>query len=203
MAELSSNDIRHLINDYEAQIRRLQFELDQAKLTVRTLKGSLSSVMEKEKSEAEAALNTVADAQQSTLEGSEPQAAPSRKGRGRPRASQKTARKGSKRGAKKATTKKGRRYRLNEYDQYLFDCLQARGKATITSEFVAYIMERQQAAGEKVDEKQVTEQVARSLQKLSNRRNDLEKVPYEGRGKAYVLPDWMRAGKLKAKHSRS
>jgi ParB-like chromosome segregation protein Spo0J len=209
MAELSSNDIRHLINDYEAQIRRLQFELEQAKLTVRSLKESLSSVLEKEKTEAAAALNTVADAQQAALEISDTPKRKGRRGRGRPRSQQAVA-KAVNSDSKKTAKKKGRKktatrrtYRPSEYDQYLFDCLQERGKATITSEFVSFAMDRKRAAGEEVTEDQVATMVARSLQKLANRRSDLLKVPYEGRGKAYVLPDWMRGGKLKAKHSRS
>jgi hypothetical protein len=40
------------------------------------------------------------------------------------------------------------------------------------------------------------------LQKLANRREDIKKVPYEGRGMAYALPEWLNGqGVIKKKHA--
>lgn len=106
---------------------------------------------------------------------------------------------------KKAADKSGRAagYRLSEYDQYIFDALQATGKAMINSEFLTYIEESKAAQGLPVDAEEISTMVTRSLQKLANRRTDIAKVPYEGRGMAYALPEWLNPQKeLKAKYKR-
>ncbi len=227
MAELSSNDIRHLVADYEAQARRLSFELNQVKATIKSLKGALASVVEQEKVEQAAAAEVIAESR--SLGEPKPRVRTKRKRGGGRRGGVKKAKaptiakttapdakkekaaaakadapKASKAKAKKKPAKKAapRAYRPSEYDTYLFDALKQRGKATISSEFVAYIMDAKKAVGETPSEEEVFTMVARSLQKLANRRQELIKVPYEGRGKAYALPEWMRGSKLMAKHNR-
>ena len=108
--------------------------------------------------------------------------------------------------SKKATAKTAGRaggYRLSEYDQYIFDALHASGKSMINSDFLAYIENTKASQGQTVDAEEISTMVTRSLQKLANRRDDIAKVPYEGRGMAYALPEWLNPQKeLKAKHKR-
>ena len=52
-------------------------------------------------------------------------------------------------------------------------------------------------SGKSVNDAEVKNKVTRSLQKLANRRNDLKKVAFPGKGHAYALPEWLsEKGKL-------
>jgi len=61
-------------------------------------------------------------------------------------------------------------------------------------------MEQKEAKGEAITEEGAAKMVARFLQKLANRHKTFVKVPYEGRGYAYALPEWMRGKRLMAKY---
>ncbi|MEZ4984759.1 MAG: hypothetical protein R2795_06945 [Saprospiraceae bacterium] len=106
--------------------------------------------------------------------------------------------------AKKTTARRPRVYKLSEYDNYLLTALEQRGKASLVSEINETIAALQTGAGKIPNEQEITKMVVRSLQKLANKHNKVVKMPYEGKGFQYALPNWVGPNKaLKKKHQRS
>ncbi len=90
--------------------------------------------------------------------------------------------------AKKPATKKG--YKLTFWDEYVIESIKQAGKVRITQEIVNFVTAKMKETGKIASDKEIQNKVIRSLQKLANRRNDLKKVAYEGKGLAYALPAW-------------
>ncbi len=108
----------------------------------------------------------------------------------------------SKAGAKKAgkSAEKGAGYRLSYWDKFVIESLRAKGKSLIASDFVDIAKEDPDI---KEGEAQVKVKLNRSLHKLSNKKDLLEKVEYSGRGYAYALPEWLdKKGDLPKKYAR-
>ncbi len=109
-----------------------------------------------------------------------------------------------------AKKKKGTRarsatgYRPSEYDLLVMESLDEKGQILIASEMQDYIKDKFEKEGRNTDEEEIKVMVTRSLQKLANRREDLKKVKYEGRGFAYAQPKWVTAqGDVKKKYQRT
>lgn len=209
--KLTSLEMKRLVNDYESQLRQLQFQVEHTKNLIRDLKGSIPVMESQERAQAA----QIAELTNVSVES--PAAAPAKR-RGRPKGKS-TAPKSTKKAAPaKATdgapapkTRKPRKakapaqkgYRLSETDQLIMAALADTGRAMISNDLQEYLEGAKQAAGETVNSDDIALKISRSLQKLANRRDDLIKVPFEGRGKAYALPTWINsAGNLKNKHRR-
>ncbi len=129
--------------------------------------------------------------------------------RGRPKgtttkAKTKTTGRGkAKPGRKKAAKDRSSGYRLSKYDELILQALDDRNKVMITNELQDFVEEQIRNEGQPVDPEEVRLRISRSLQKLVNRRKDLIKVPYEGRGFAYGRQNWFnKEGELKSKYGR-
>ncbi|MCB0637485.1 MAG: hypothetical protein KDC54_12740 [Lewinella sp.] len=205
--KLNSADLKHLINRYEADLRQLHFQMESTRRILHDLREALPAI------EADELAQTanIAEAP-SPLADILSDAKPARGRGGRKATKAKTTgrKRGPKPGAKKkaapkakASAEKPSGYRLSEIDQLIMEALEARGKALINSEMQEYVEAKKQAAGEKVDSDDISIKISRSLQKLANRRKDLIKVPYDGRGKAYAMPSWVNPdGTTKKKYAR-
>lgn len=117
--------------------------------------------------------------------------------------------KGANKKAKASTGGKGNKgdrssgYRLSPTDELVFKALEDNGKVLITTEIQDYVENAYRDQGDEKSGEEVRLLISRSLQKLANRRNDLIKVPYEGRGYAYARPEWVnKDGELKRKFTR-
>lgn len=202
--KLASSDIKALLANYESKQRQLQFELDQTKKMIRSFKSALPELEAAEAAQMATLAEAAAGLQEVAVA---PVAVPKRK-RGRPAgiASKKVASEiPARKPGRKKSAKKDRSagYRLSEYDLLVFKALEVTGTAMINSEIVSFIEADQQSSGQAADADHIQTMVVRSLQKLANRRDDILKVPYEGRGRAYALPAWVNnKGELKRKHSR-
>ncbi len=211
--KLSSVEIRRLISEYESSLRQLQFRVEHTRRMIRELKDAIPAIEAQE-------LAQIASIAENAAPIIETAAAPAPARRGRPKG-RRGRPKGSGRKAAAAKTteeavsaskpKKGRKsrkvkpsgYRLSEVDVLIMDALGETGKAMINSDLQTFIEDKKKAAGESFDSDDIALKISRSLQKLANRRSDLAKVPYEGRGKAYALPSWLNGkGDLKRKHKR-
>lgn len=205
--KLGSTDVKQLLATYESKQRQLKFELDQTTKMIRNFKSILPEIEAAEMAQ----LVAIANAPSALADVSVPEIAKAVKAtgkkRGRPAkakvvAQDQPAEAPVRRGRKKS---KGRAagYRLSEYDLLVFKALDNTGQAMINSEIVSFIENDHKANGKKADSDEIQTMVVRSLQKLANRRDDIRKVPYEGRGMAYALPGWLNSkGDLKRKHSR-
>ena len=126
--------------------------------------------------------------------------APKRRGRPKKAASASAA----KPTAKKSTGKRGRKagvkvggYRLNDYDQFLIDTLKSAGKVQLKSDFV----EKGKAKFKSMKEADLVVKLSQSIHKLANKHKVIGKVKADGRGFAYVLPEWMTpSGRVKKDH---
>jgi hypothetical protein len=102
---------------------------------------------------------------------------------------------------KKTESKKG--YKLTFWDEYVIESIKQSGKVRITQEIVDFVTIKMKESGKGASDSEIQNKVIRSLQKLANRRSDLKKVPYEGKGLAYALPEWMGDnGKLNKEFKR-
>jgi hypothetical protein len=199
--KLGSSDIKQLLANYESRSRQLQFELDHTKNMIRNLKSALPTI---EQAEAEQAAILVELEANTQIAAPEAIAQPAAKRRGRP-AKKKNAE--AKPQAAKVQEKQERKerasgYRLSEYDELVFKALRDTDHAMINAQIVAFIEQDKAAQGENPGTEEIQTMVVRSLQKLANRRDDIKKVSYEGRGMAYALPEWVNSqGVIKKKHA--
>jgi hypothetical protein len=171
---LSNNEIDELVNSYKSSLKKMRFQIVQVTETINQLQA-----MKKERIEAK---------EVKALE--KEQAVKVKATR------KKTAKKKAPKRRKKRVTSG---YRLSEWDQFLIDTIKENNLPMSTAEL-------QEAATRMVTEKrlEMTEEdikgkIARSLQKLANRRKDLGKAPGRGKGYVYGLSDWFfaRSGRLK------
>lgn len=200
---LGSSDVKQLLANYESRQRQLQFELDHTKNMIRNLKTALPAIEQTEAEQAAILVDFEADTQVVPAEVAQPatkrrgRPAKEKKAEGTPKAPKVKAKKESKESKERASG-----YRLSEYDELVFKALRDTDHALINSQIVNFIQQDKAAQGENVTEDEVQTMVVRSLQKLANRRDDIKKVPYEGRGMAYALPEWLNGqGVVKKKHA--
>jgi len=217
--KLSSNEIKDLIHKYKSELKKLEFQASDIDRTISQLEGLLKKAAGAKKSSLK---------NKKTKSTSSNKVASKKKGKkGRPRkkavAATKTAnikkaaakkkvvkskllpvgakKKSQPKPYKKAVQKTG--YRLTFWDEYVIESIKQAGKVRITQEIVDYVSSKLQADGKSFDIREIQNKVIRSLQKLVNRRNELKKVPFEGKGLAYALPTWFAEnGKLNKEYKR-
>lgn len=215
VTNLSSIAIKQLIARYEMELDKLNFQRSKTEQTIKELRSSLSSAEKREAREMKASLNggkasrsKQQDSPSVSDVGGEPDSPatgqaekPARAKRGRKKGSTSRAASGSKR-SKKAKGRSGG-YRLSEYDEMIFAALNDKSQVLITSDLQDYIESEMKGQGKNVSEEEIRLKISRSLQKLVNRRKEITKVSYEGRGFAYALPEWVnKDGEVKRKFRR-
>jgi hypothetical protein len=193
--QLSSSEIQDLINRYLSELKKLEFQVDDVKITIAHLENLLESVDGREKS----AITKVKAKKLSAVASKTASSSVVKGKRGRPRKI-KTEIKVSQKPSKKET-KKG--YKLSSWDKYTLESIDQAGKALITQEIIDFVKNKTIQASLNSSDEEVKNKVTRSLQKLANRRNDIAKIAYKGKGFAYALPEWLNAkGKLDNKFKR-
>lgn len=131
------------------------------------------------------------------------------KSAGRPKAATK-ATKASVSSTPDAPKKRGRKpnqklggYRLSDWDTMIVDGITTAGKALIKSELLDLAAQKNSAEKLGLDEQALNVKISQSLHKLANRRDDLVKVSFPGRGFAYALSSWKTSkGDLPKKYIR-
>lgn len=184
-SRLSSSEIRDLINKYQSELKKLEFQTEEVIATITELQNWLESVEESEKN----TLLRVRRKPKITAVRKSAQGKVQRK-RGRPpKKEKKKAEKASsltKTKIEQVRISKG--YKLSNWDEWVIAAITQNGKPQITQEIIDYVRIRVQDSGMTSNEEEIKNKVIRSLQKLVNRRGDLIKVPYKGKGHAYALP---------------
>lgn len=209
---LSNHEINDLIRRYESELRKLQFQLEKTNATIRDLYEMRDSADVSPAPAAErAAITFVGGVPEQEEEKQEKSAPVKRRRRGRPPKSASKDQGGSETSkAEKPTRKrKGKRvrrktggYRLSGWDQVIVNGLEEKGKIMVNADFFERAMQYNNEAGHGLDESDVRGKVSRSLHKLANKRGDIIKVNFEGKGYAYALPGWLKpSGELKKKHA--
>lgn len=177
---LSLSEIDELISAYKSSLKKLRFQIDQTAETIKELQGL------REYKKAKLASPPVRE--KKTDESGEDTA---KRKPGRKPIAKKPKRR------KKADRNQG--YRLSEWDDAIIGIIRDNQKPMISSELIAAAMQNENLAGQNPDETFVKGKVARSLQKLANKRGTLRKHPTRGKGFSYGLGEWFfaKTGKLK------
>lgn len=173
---LSSGEIQDLINKYQSELKKLEFQTEEIVATIDGLKKWLASVESREK----IVLAKVGKKKKSAAKISMEPAV--KRKRGRPSKKVKKVAPG----AKKEKAAKG--YKLSDWDNWVISSIKDKGQPLITQEIIDTVKAKAQESGLSSSDKEVKNKVTRSLQKLANRRGDIMKVPYKGKGHAYAIP---------------
>lgn len=182
--QLSSSEIQDLINRYNSELKKLEFQVDEVNLTLSELENLLADVEGREQTAIEKVQSKTSKIAISDERGGS--------GRGR---SAMVAESDVTRPEKSNTVKKG--YKLSFWDEYVIKSILKSNRAIITQEIIESVQEQAAQAGVRTNLDEVKKRVIRSLQKLVNRRGDLVKVAFKGKGYAYAMPEWLTPrGKL-------
>lgn len=88
------------------------------------------------------------------------------------------------------------------WDRIVMDVIREQGMAQISCDIYDKAIFKSKVLGLYIDEEKSKSKINQSLVKLANRRSDLKKVKYGGRGYAYCLPEWLDDnGRLKKEHN--
>ena len=100
-------------------------------------------------------------------------------------------------GAEKPKEKQRRKRLLSDWDNMVIESLREKGKALASHDLFNAFAEKVKAAGIEESEDKLRFKLNQILVKLTNKRGDLAKAAYPGRGFAYALPEWLNEkGKL-------
>lgn len=82
-------------------------------------------------------------------------------------------------------------YPLSDWDKIILDIISESGKAQLSKDIYEKAFAKSKEVGIFINEIKSKAKINQCLVKLTNRRNDLKKVKYGGRGFAYCLPEWI------------
>lgn len=82
-------------------------------------------------------------------------------------------------------------YPLSDWDKIILDIISESGKAQLSKDIYEKAFVKSKEVGIFIDDIKSKAKINQCLVKLTNRRNDLKKVKYGGRGFAYCLPEWI------------
>jgi hypothetical protein len=244
---LSSSEIQDLINKYSSELKKLEFQTAEVKMTLMGLENLMKDVSSREKASfakvkikktaaveklnkksgqksiAKKAkvkvkkLTKAKAAKESTVKKAKPQKATIAKIKkessikkivAKPKkelSNKKVIAKPNKKAQSKVKSKTSEKigYKLSDWDNYVIQSIEKGGKVLITSEIIDQVKSKLNASGKSSSDAEIKNKVTRSLQKLVNRRGDLAKVSFQGKGFAYALPKWVVAkGKAAPEYSR-
>ena len=92
--------------------------------------------------------------------------------------------------------------KLSPWDEFIITTLQTKDKVLIMSEFLD-IVKSDFAGAKGWTEAKIKSKLNAVFHKLANKKGNIIKVSFEGRGFAYALPKWLNpAGELKKKYRR-
>ena len=95
-------------------------------------------------------------------------------------------------------------YKLSAWDEFIIDALKEKQHVLISKDLIEISKSNAEKDNSKFDLDEVKNMLNRSLHKMANKRNDLIKTKYEGKGFAYALPNWINQTNksLKKKYQR-
>ncbi len=189
---LNELDIIDLLNEYHSELRKLKQKMVFVKSKITDLEVQLENVKTKSKRfKAEEVIEDVPIETEASAETVVAPKVPGKRGR-KPKAVVE---------AENATTKpekKVRRQRsLSQWDYMVIESLRENGKALASNDLFNQFENKVKEAGLYESEDKLRFKLNQILVKLSNKRGELIKVAYPGRGFAYALPEWLNEkGKL-------
>lgn len=102
---------------------------------------------------------------------------------------------------RKKETNPRKPYPLSSWDKIILDIISENEKAMLSKDVYDNVFKRAKDLGIFIDDIKSKAKINQCLVKLANRRSDLIKVKYGGRGYAYCLPEWVNEnGTLKKEY---
>ena len=95
-------------------------------------------------------------------------------------------------------------YKLSPWDEFIINALKEKQHVLISKDLIELSKSKAEKDNTKFDLGEVKNMLNRSLHKMANKRNDLIKTKYDGKGFAYALPNWVNQTNksLKKKYQR-
>ncbi len=193
---LNALQTKGLIDLYHSELKKLEFQLAKTRQTIEELEEHLKVRQEIE--EAAAIVTTPAKTRTSSAgkrRGRPPKKASAKK-EVAPKADDKPAK--TEKSASRKTMQRQRK--LSKWDEFVITAIQKAKRPLISAEILK-ASEKENAKTDKMSDIQLKRKLNQVLHKLANKRGDLEKIPYEGKGFSYALPEWVENGKLKPEFS--
>lgn len=188
---LNELDIIDLLNEYHSELRKLKQKMVFVKSKITELEVQLEGVKSKSKRyKADEAAEEAAFEMEAAVETTVAPKVPGKRGR-KPKVVVEAA------VTEKPEIKIRRQRLLSQWDNMVIESLREKGKALASNDLFGHFEEKVKAAGLFESEDKLRFKLNQILVKLSNKRGELAKVAYPGRGFAYALPEWMNEkGKL-------
>jgi hypothetical protein len=192
---LNALQTKGLIDLYHSELKKLEFQLAKTRQTIDELEEHL-----KVRQEIEEAAGIVTTAKTKTPSAGKRRGRPPKKASAKKEVAPKSASKPAK--AAKSTSRKPmqRQRKLSKWDEFVITAIKKAKRPLISSEILK-ASEKENAKSDKMSDIQLKRKLNQVLHKLANKRGDLEKIPYEGKGFSYALPEWVENGKLKPEFS--
>ncbi len=189
-SKLNEFDILDLLNEYHSELRKLKYKTEYVKRKVAELEGQYEVAKAKKGGRIRIEAQSADDAGVAGEQGQAVVAVEKRR-RGRP----------AKEKSDKAVSKKRKPYPLSIYDTMILNSIEEAGKALLSKSIIDAVREKAIDAGIFETEEKLRAKINQCLVKLTNKRNDLKKVNYEGKGYGYALPVFYdEKGKLRKEH---
>lgn len=103
---------------------------------------------------------------------------------------------------RKKETKPRKPYPLSKWDEIILDVIRENNRATLSKDIYDKAFEKAKVANIFMTDDKSKSKINQCLVKLTNRRNDLVKMRYGGRGFAYCYPEWIdEKGRLRREYA--
>lgn len=212
-AKFTKTQLKDLIEVYQAEVKKLNFQIQNARTTIAALKADLKTAPDDAPVVKKAPAKRKAAAKKTTKKVAKKavaKKAPAKKATKKAVAKKVVAKKApaKKVVAKKAVAKKvtkkttrkgsaGRKPVVTAWDNFVMTTINEAGKGMISGDLFVAVKAKAKAAKEYKNDATTKTLINRALQKLVNKQKVLAKFKHAGRGYAYGLPSWGSRGRLK------
>jgi hypothetical protein len=192
--KLNEFDILDLLNEYHSELRKLKYKTEYVKRKVAELEEHYNLLKSKSRYRSDISTgepNATDQSDNETTQKSEVEVV--KRKRGRP------AKVKTEVVAEKSKSRKP--YPLSIWDNMILNSLQETNKAMLSKSIIESVGVKAVEAGIFDTEDKLKSKINQCLVKLANKRNDIKKVNYKGKGFGYALPGWYdEKGKLRKEH---
>ncbi len=213
-AKFTKTQLKDLIEVYQAEVKKLNFQIQNARTTIAALKADLKTAPDDAQPVVKKAPAKRKAAAKKTTKKAVAKKAPAKKVTKKAVAQKAPAKKVTKKAvAKKAPAKKvvakkvtkkttrkgsaGRKPVVTAWDNFVMTAINEAGKGMISADLFVAVKAKAKAAKEYKNDATTKTLINRALQKLVNKQKVLAKFKHAGRGFAYGLPSWGSRGRLK------
>ena len=191
-------EIEQLISVYHSELRQLNYRVLSVRKNIEQLENALSKQSQTKRQSVVTAPVVVAS-KPTEINGasiSAPSPAPA------PSPTKKVAGSAPKKVAMSSPVTVRRVRKLSPWDEFIISTLQKEEKVLVMSEFLE-IVKSDFEGGKDWNEPKIKSKLNAIFHKLANKKGNIVKISFDGRGFAYALPKWLNpAGELKKKFRR-